>query len=99
MTDLVVIDPSDLQVTPFFKFMEIENIPQSEAKGALVKELREVVEVRLAGNKGYQLVVPVDAIWRREGLRAITLQSDGLSSIARSATAARKRRLARRWTC
>lgn len=69
---VAVIDTHELSVTPIFKFAEIENIPKSEAEGRPVMEVREVVEIRMAGNKNFIPVVPVDAFWKREGLSVIT---------------------------
>lgn len=72
MSEAVAIDIHELSVTPFFKYMEIENIPQSERAGHKVMQVREVVEVRLAGAKNYIPVFPVDAFWKRDGNRIIT---------------------------
>lgn len=70
--NVLSIDNSDLQVTPFFKFEEIENISKSRAAGHAVREIREVVEIRLAGNKGYIPVVPANSVWRVEDGESIT---------------------------
>lgn len=72
MTRIVEIDTTDLAVTPVFKWMDVENIPKSETAGRAVMEMREMCEIRLAGNKNYSPCVPVDAMWRREGNRVIT---------------------------
>lgn len=72
MTQLAVIDMSDVTITPIFKIIEIENIPKSETAGRAVMEQKEVVEVRFAGTKNYSPVFPADAFWQREGNRVIT---------------------------
>lgn len=69
---VAVIDMHELSVTPVFKYLEVENIPKSETAGYPVKEVREVVEIRMAGNKNYIPVMPVDAFWKRDGNRTIT---------------------------
>ena len=72
MTQLAVIDMTDVTITPVFKIIEIENIPKSETAGRAVMEQKEVVEVRFAGTKNYSPVFPADAFWQREGNRVIT---------------------------
>lgn len=72
MTRVVEIDTRDLTVTPFFKVIEVENIPKSETAGHAVKEMVEVVEVRFAGSNNYAPIFPAHQTWRREGNRAIT---------------------------
>jgi hypothetical protein len=72
MTDAVVIDPREITITPVFKYVEVENIPKSEKAGHPVMEVKEMVEVRFAGQKNYSPMFPVDAFWRREGNRTIT---------------------------
>lgn len=67
MSNIVVIDERDVQVTPFFRIMEIENIPQSETAGYPVMETKEMVEIRKAGDRHNILIAPVDAFWKREG--------------------------------
>lgn len=71
MTEVVSLMP-DLTVTPVFKVMHLENIPKSQAAGTLVKELREVVEIRFAGENKYSPVMPAHAFWKREGGKVIT---------------------------
>lgn len=71
MTEVVSLMP-DLTVTPVFKMMDLENIPKSQAAGTLVKELREVVEIRFAGENKYSPVMPAHAFWKREGGQVIT---------------------------
>src|SRR5690606_9309080 len=72
MTRVVEIDTRDLTVTPFFKVIEVENIPKSETAGHAVKEMVEVVEVRFAGSNNYAPIFPAHQTWRREGNKAIT---------------------------
>lgn len=71
MTDIAVIDPRELQVTPVFKIIEVEDINASHRAGHLVKKTREVVEVRIAGQRDVK-VFPSLGMWKREGLRVIT---------------------------
>lgn len=72
MAEPVAIDMRDITITPVFKWIERENVNQSEREGHLVKEMRQVVEVRFAGTRNYAPVFPVEAVWKREGGRAIT---------------------------
>lgn len=71
MTETVALMP-ELTVTPVFKVMDLENIPKSQAAGTLVKELREVVEIRFAGENKYSPVMPAHGFWKREGGKMIT---------------------------
>lgn len=66
MTNIVVIDERDVQVTPFFRIMEIENIPKSETAGYAVMETHEMVEIRKAGDRHNILIAPADGFWKRE---------------------------------
>lgn len=59
-------------ITPYFKHITVENVPQSERQGQAVMETIEVVEIRFAGDKNYSPVVPVNAMYRRDGHRVIT---------------------------
>ncbi len=71
MTQVAVIDERDLQVTPVFKVIQVEDINASEREGHLMMKTREVVEVRIAGHRDVK-VFPSDAVWRRDGNKAIT---------------------------
>lgn len=66
------IDTRELSVTPFFKMVSVENVPQSKAKGYPVRVEREMVEVRVAGNKHYSPLFRADDFWKRDGDRVIT---------------------------
>lgn len=72
MAEVAVIDPRDITVTPVFRWMDIENIPKSEDAGYMVKEQREVVQVRFAGSNNYSPIFPVNAFYKREGNAIIT---------------------------
>lgn len=72
MVQVAEIDVRDITVTPVFRWMEIENIPKSESAGHLVKENREVVQVRFAGSNNYSPIFPVNAFYKREGNDIIT---------------------------
>lgn len=68
------IPETDLEhlITPYFKHETVENVPQSELKGEPVMEIKEVVEVRFAGDKNYSPVLPVDAMYRKDGHKVVT---------------------------
>lgn len=68
----VAIDTKDIQITPFFKVIEVENVPKSERAGYPVMETKEVVEVHFAGTRNFVPVFPTKGIHKREGHRAIT---------------------------
>lgn len=72
MVQVAEIDVRDITVTPVFRWMDIENIPKSESAGHLVKENKEVVQVRFAGSNNYSPIFPVNAFWKREGNDTIT---------------------------
>lgn len=72
MTNVVAIDEKEIQITPVFKMMNLENIPKSETAGYPVMEMKEMVEIRFAGSRNYQPEVPVDSFWKREGNRVFT---------------------------
>lgn len=59
-------------ITPYFKHIPVENIPQSEIAGRPVHELKEVCELRFAGDRNYSPVVPADSMYRKNGLQVIT---------------------------
>lgn len=69
---MVELDPMESQVTPFFKYLTVEDIPASEREGKAVHKTIEVCELRFAGDRQYAPVVPADAMYRREGTRVIT---------------------------
>lgn len=68
----VAIDNKDLSVTPVFQYITVEDVPASEREGQAVMRTIEAVEVRIAGQRNYAPIFPVDAVYRREGLRMIT---------------------------
>jgi hypothetical protein len=72
MVELAQIDMTDVSVTPVFKYIELENVPQSDIKGCEVRRSLEVVEIHTAGSRNSIPVFPVDAQWRRDGNRVIT---------------------------
>lgn len=72
MTQVAVIDPKDITITPVFKHIEVEDVNASEREGHLVKKTLEVVEVRFAGSRNYSPVFPAGATWKREGNQSIT---------------------------
>lgn len=72
MTQVAVIDPKDITITPVFKHIEVEDVNASERAGHLVMKTIEAVEVRFAGSRNYSPVFPAGATWRREGNKSIT---------------------------
>lgn len=68
----VPIDTREVAVTPVFKYITFENVPESERAGAAALKTVEAVEVRFAGSKLYSPVFPVDAMWKRDGARMVT---------------------------
>lgn len=69
---MVELDPMESQVTPFFKYLTVEDIPASEREGKAVHKTIEVCELRFAGDRQYTPVVPADSMFRKEGTRVIT---------------------------
>lgn len=72
MADSVPIDTREITITPLFRYDSIEDVNASEREGHLVKNMRQVVEVRFAGSKNYSPVFPVDAMWKRENGKTVT---------------------------
>lgn len=72
MVEVAQIDLTEVSVTPIFKYVELENVPQSEIAGHEVRRSMEVVEVHTAGSRNAIPVFPVDAQYRRDGNRIIT---------------------------
>lgn len=68
----VAIDTKDIQITPFFKVIEVENVPKSERAGYPVLETKEVVEVHFAGTRNFVPVFPTKGAHRRKGHQVIT---------------------------
>lgn len=62
----------DHQITPYFKSIHVENVPQSELKGELVDEIIEVVQLRIAGDKEYSPVKRIDEMAYKDGNKVIT---------------------------
>jgi len=72
MAESVAIDTREITITPLFRYDAIEDVNASEREGHLVKNMRQVVEVRFAGSKNYSPVFPVDAMWKRENGKTVT---------------------------
>lgn len=72
MSNVAIIDPREITITPMFKFIEVEDVPASERAGHMVMKQIEAVEVRFAGSRNYAPVFPAHAVYRREGNEAIT---------------------------
>lgn len=62
----------DHNITPFFKHLSVLNVAQSEMQGKSVYDLKEVVELRFAGDRNYAPVFPADAMARKIGNRVVT---------------------------
>lgn len=59
-------------ITPYFMHMNLLNQVKSEIEGKAVYEIKEVCQLRFAGDRNYSPVVPVDSMYRKNGLRVIT---------------------------
>lgn len=68
----VPIDMSEANVTPVFKYIDVENVPQSEQKGYEVRQSLEVVEIHTAGSRNALPIFRATDVWKREGNRSIT---------------------------
>lgn len=70
---MVQIDiDKEIEVTPVFKYIEVEDVPQSEIKGHAVFKQIEAVEIRFAGSRNYSPIFRATDMYRREGLKVIT---------------------------
>ena len=77
------------QITPFFRYETVENVPQSELRKEAVMETIEVVEIRFAGDKHYAPVFPALAMHRMDGYEVITFAerfADQYAAFQRGAT-------------
>lgn len=70
--DAVVINTRDIEITPFFKIIEVEDVPQSDVQGKLVMKQLEVVELHFAGQANYKPVFRTDAQAAKKGHNVIT---------------------------
>lgn len=59
-------------ITPFFKHLSILSVPDSEKAGRPIYDLKEVVELRFAGDRNYSPVFGIDEMYRKVGDRVIT---------------------------
>ena len=59
-------------ITPYFKHMSILSVPDSETKGEPVYDLKEMVELRFAGDRNYSPCFEVSEMWRNVNGRIIT---------------------------
>lgn len=59
-------------ITAFFKHMSVLNVPQSETRGEPVYDLKEMVELRFAGDRNYSPCFESSEMWRNVGGRVIT---------------------------
>lgn len=59
-------------ITAYFKHLSVLNVAQSEIQGKPVYDLKEVVELRLAGDRNYSPVMPADSMYRKIGERVVT---------------------------
>lgn len=59
-------------ITAFFKHMSVLNVAQSETQGKRVYDLKEVVELRFAGDRNYSPVMPTDSMWQKVGDQVVT---------------------------
>ena len=99
MAEPIELDTREITVTPLFRYESVEDINASERAGHLVKNMIQVVEVRFAGSKNYSPVFPVDAMWKRENGKVITLLSAGQISTAHSSPEPIRKPQGRRWRC
>lgn len=63
---------NDSLVVPFFKSIAVQDEAASRAAGRPIFRDREVVEIRIAGERNFAPVVPAHSMWRREGGSEIT---------------------------
>lgn len=59
-------------ITPYFQHINLLDQVQSEIQQKPVYHIHEAVQLRFAGDRYYSPVVPVDSMYRKEGLNVIT---------------------------
>ena len=65
-------EPMNFQITPFFKVMPVLNVAQSEIQGREIRDLKEVVELRFAGDRNYSPVHLAEEMSHKVGDKVIT---------------------------
>ncbi|MFT8896271.1 MAG: hypothetical protein ABF968_04830 [Acetobacter sp.] len=56
--------PWDGSITPFFRYETVEDVLASEREKRKVMKTIAVCEMRIAGDKNFQPVVPADSVWK-----------------------------------
>lgn len=59
-------------ITPYFMHLNVLDQVQSEIQKKAVYDIKEVVQLRFAGDRYYSPVVPTDSMYRMVGLNVIT---------------------------
>lgn len=59
-------------ITPYFMHLNVLDQVQSEIQKRPVYDIKEVVQLRFAGDRYYSPVVPIDSMYRMVGLNVIT---------------------------
>lgn len=59
-------------ITPFFSHMSVLSVPDSETKGEPVYDLKEMVQLRFAGDRNYSPVFETTEMWRNINGRVVT---------------------------
>lgn len=68
----IVNEPHHNMITPHFRYDTVEDVPASQREKRPIMRTIEVCEIRIAGEKNYVPVVPVDTIWKTIDDRPIT---------------------------
>ncbi len=77
-------EPASFNITPYFKVMSVLNVAQSEMQGREIRDLKEVVELRFAGDRNYSPVHLADEMSHKDGNRVITFAERFSTSTASS---------------
>jgi len=59
-------------ITPYFSHMSVLSVPDSETKGEPVYDLKEMVQLRFAGDRNYSPVFETSEMWRNINGRVVT---------------------------
>lgn len=59
-------------ITPFFSHQSILSVPDSETKGEPVYDLKEMVQLRFAGDRNYSPFFETSEMWRNVNGRVVT---------------------------
>ena len=65
-------EPNSHAITPYFSHMSVLSVPDSETRGEPVYDLKEMVQLRFAGDRNYSPCFETTEMWRNINGRVVT---------------------------